>query len=377
MKYLQYRRAMCRYIKELPIELTVGVLGALLGALGLLILQWSGLSELSPEMVNDFVLKSLICLGLAGLLIVSVHWKEYLLRMKGVLFYGMTFLLFQVYFFFYFGLYILVVSFAFAYPIRDWVAQVSLQYLRLDTTWGVYDMLYPAVAFFTEYPVLLRVVNFAYAQTAIVMFIGLLLVSFCSMRLTRQYLLAFFFSSLLATVVWILLPAVAPYQLATSEKFIDSPYYEQINTETQSVVLLYETFTGTQWGTSVEAYTAYWRNITADFGYASSSNPSMHIIWGVLLTVYLWRAYPLFGAVAALYAVVESIGTMLFLQHYFIDIPVGFLFALLSIWVAGKLDRAEDTNKHFDKVLWFTPLVLAEKVGIQARNWLKNKLSAH
>jgi len=311
------------------------------------------------------------------LLAVFVRYKKYILRMSGPLRYGALFIIFQIYFFFYLALYMFIVSLAFVLVTQEWVATVSLQYLQLDTVWRMYDLLDPVVLFFTKYEGLLQIVNLFYAQTIIVMFVTLFVLPFCSARLTRQYILAFFFSSLLATILWVSGPAVAPYQLATSDKFDESQYKATISVASEPVLQLYEKHVDTSWAHLTDSYTQYWRDITSEYGYAVSSNPSMHIVWGILLIVYLWRAYVPLGFVAALYAMIESIGTMLFLQHYFIDILAGVLFAFVSIWIAGKLERAEAANKHFDQVFWFTPLLLAEQAGARAREWLKDKLSAH
>jgi hypothetical protein len=42
-----------------------------------------------------------------------------------------------------------------------------------------------------------------------------------------------------------------------------------------------------------------------------------------------------------MYALVQSIGTILFLQHYLIDIPVGVLVAMVTIWIVNQIYNKE------------------------------------
>lgn len=234
-----------------------------------------------------------------------------------------------------------------------WMGQVSLWYLQLDTWLGVYDWMGSVIAFIVGQPLLYAAIDTSYRLTLPAVFVGVGVLVFSSWSLTRQFLIAFFVAQVLCSVVWAALPALAPYQLAITDSFANTEYDAVVTEATSPVLDLHTQFAGTQWAETTDAYASEWEAVTADYGYAISSNPSMHVLWGMLLLVFLWRVHWLFGCAAAIFFIFETIGTMFFLQHYLIDLPMGVLFAFIALYITKKLTPFEERHFADANTFWF------------------------
>jgi membrane-associated phospholipid phosphatase len=89
-----------------------------------------------------------------------------------------------------------------------------------------------------------------------------------------------------------------------------------------------------------------------------TTNPSMHVCWGVLLCYFafiLWR--PL-GFIFVPWLVLNILATLYTLQHYVIDLPFGILFAIITLILTNYLFKKEHAyyTGHYD-ALYFIDAV--------------------
>ena len=366
---MRYLAALSLAIRSLPHELRLGSVAVL----GLTLALWWR-HETVPELLfdqttlNELLHHSGGILLFVGLLTACSLVYPWLLR-QPVKLVGLRWVLFGSYLGIFYLLYSQLVTLLFGLPRSQYVAEMSLWYVALDTRLGVYDVLSAWIAFFLAEPWLGTLVSATYSYLVYIVLGGVLLVSFYSARLAREYLLAGFISLIIAVPVWLLFPGIAPYELAVTEAFSTLELDATITEATDPVRSLYDQFAGTRWAKTTAGWAQYWEDETQGLGHAISVNPSMHIIWGVLLTYYLWRATWWWGTLGLAVALLQAIGTMLYLQHYLIDLPVGLIFGGVAIWVARQLAKRECSSQQFREEFWFWPLLQSQQVG----RWLQRR----
>ena len=81
------------------------------------------------------------------------------------------------------------------------------------------------------------------------------------------------------------------------------------------------------------------KNRSLDGTMPTSTLPSAHVAWAALIVYYAYRTEKRFLWVLFPIAVLSTIGTILFAQHYFVDIPAGILVTALSIYLVRSLGR--------------------------------------
>ena len=362
---------MRRYASHVPIEMLCGIV------VSVVLCAWAGWRLLySPDTAITLEKTQFIfwytaaVIGLFGLLTAcSVH-RVWLCRFPRSMYIAIRCVVFASYIGIFISLYTHLAVQTFSLVSAERVAKVSVWFVQLDISWGVYTWLQPIIEFFLRHSFWYSVVSVAYSSTILVVFLVVCILPFFSYKITRQYYMALMISTLLSIPLWLLGPALAPHQLAVTPSLQETSMQAEVTASTQPVLALHQQYEETQWGSDVSALSEYWEGVhTEGFGYAISSNPSMHVIWGVLLTVFLWRAHWALGAAGLIFAVEETIGTLLFLQHYVIDLPVGFFVALLTLWVTKKLYVFERRHMCVDSRFWFLPVVH----GTAARIWLRKK----
>lgn len=175
-----------------------------------------------------------------------------------------------------------------------------------------------------------------YAYRAIGVFMALVLLALAGGHRTlfRQYLLAFFMATLLAMPFWKLLPAIAPNEMYR-QNILQSEISEQLQVDTAIKEKLTPSFT--QYLTKLEQ-----TNIDPEREvFSTSTFPSMHVAWGVLIAYFgtlLW--WPL-GIVLIPWALANAVSTMYVLEHYGIDAIGGILLAVLAIIISRLLLAVE------------------------------------
>ncbi len=186
---------------------------------------------------------------------------------------------------------------------------------------------YPFIAFqnvpYPEWMVNFIKFSFFYLPVVLVFF-GLYL--FFSHRDRFREIAAAFCLSLAALLFfWELVPVLSPH-----DRFLDNVYALPISADIgQNLVSNYHP------QPSIELILEKVRKIkTADLGgvMPTSTFPSAHVVWASLLAYYSYKTRRELGLLFGIVAFLSMAGTVLFAQHYLVDVPAGILVAAASIF---------------------------------------------
>jgi len=268
----------------------------------------------------------------------------------------------------------ILVSSVFASVNGEYAISVSSWYLALDVQMGVYRFLDTCIAIVLNTPYAVEFFGFFYSNTMIVVAGLVFLFAFHSKKLAREYMFALVIASVVSTPFWLLLPAIAPVQLATYESVAVYDTAGVLSGQTAVVMELFTKYENTNWAAVVTGWDDFWRQVY-DFGWGFpvSCNPSMHIIWGVLVAFYARKIHWFFGAAGIFFLVAEGVGTMLFLQHYLIDIGFGFIIAALVIVLTQKLLTFEKRYLSVNTDAWFSFMDYMEHTGVKILSLIKGR----
>lgn len=138
---------------------------------------------------------------------------------------------------------------------------------------------------------------------------------------------AFFAGSLILFAGWIFFPVLSP-----QDRFIDNEYNLPVPASVQEYVDAYRP--QEEIATFLKDVRERKRDLTV---LPTSTFPSAHVFWSALVSYYAWRAHKWLILFAFPFAVLSSLGTVFFAQHYFVDIPAGILVGVVSVWLARRL----------------------------------------
>ncbi|RUR13658.1 phosphatase PAP2 family protein [Legionella sp. km772] len=151
--------------------------------------------------------------------------------------------------------------------------------------------------------------------------------------LFRKYLLAFFLAPTIALPMWLAGPAITPNEMYRVNMFsvpAVTPYQEAYKKLTLGPHLdKFLNYVGENIENPVQKYPII------------STNPSMHVCWGFLITYFailLWR--PL-AFIFIPWFVLTALSTIYTFQHYLIDIPAGILCAIITLMATSYLLKFE------------------------------------
>ncbi|HZX50246.1 MAG TPA: phosphatase PAP2 family protein [Candidatus Paceibacterota bacterium] len=149
-------------------------------------------------------------------------------------------------------------------------------------------------------------------------------------KLFREAAAVFSIGSLLLLAGWVMFPVLSPH-----DRFIDNVYQLPIPPAIQQYVGAYSP------QAEIQSFLAGMRDLKEKLEFLPTSTfPSGHAAWGVWLVYFAWRVRPkLLFAVVPL-VTLSSVGTFLFAQHYFVDVPAGIAVATLSVFVVRWALRA-------------------------------------
>lgn len=168
-----------------------------------------------------------------------------------------------------------------------------------------------------------KTVELSFFNLALIMIFASFYVFFKNKRLFREFASAISLSFLIAFPVWFFLPALSP-----QDRFIDNIYKLPLSAEMsrqlknyrpqEEIVAIFK---------KERAYKAGMENMS------TSTIPSAHVFWAVVLGYYLYRAKKWFAIIISPILILSSFGTVFFAQHYFVDIPAGILTAFAAIFL--------------------------------------------
>ncbi len=240
---------------------------------------------------------------------------------------------------------------------QDRTLAYSVVFLKLDTAlFGptAYESLVSAIA---PHPILSHLVITTYEYFALLPILTALLLVIRSVHLFREYFMGFTLLHLFALPVWYLIPALAPAGLLLDHALPRTD--EVVREERTATERVHAAYAGTYWAERTDAWRTFWKR--DDGSLPVSTNPSMHVAWGMLVVLYLFRIAPLLGYAGATLQVLSSIGTVYLLQHYTVDTVTGCALAVLAYYAARALLTLERRFLLVDTSVWFTPWCVARE----------------
>ena len=166
---------------------------------------------------------------------------------------------------------------------------------------------------------------FLYLGAALVVFASYV---FYAKRQLLQEAGATFFAALLVMFVgWTFFPALSPH-----DRFLDNVYGLSVPPLVQEYVNDYHP------QEEIRSFLSYIRERKEGLSYLPTTTmPSAHVAWATLLAYYAWRAHRWLGLAVLPFALLSMLGTVLFAQHYFVDIPMGMLVSAGSILLVKRI----------------------------------------
>ena len=157
-------------------------------------------------------------------------------------------------------------------------------------------------------------------------------------------------------MIWLFVPGIAPLQYVTTAVSDDRLATETHKGYDREISTLYNKNADSLWGIQVTELVSVWVKVEQDgYGLPVSSNPSTHIIWGVLSIYIAWNVSRVLATAVVGFTMLQAAGTMIFMQHYLIDLPLGVLVTMCSLYLARRLS----TSLHDENLLfWFSPTPL-------------------
>lgn len=151
-------------------------------------------------------------------------------------------------------------------------------------------------------------------------------------QLFREAIGAFFLGLMILYAGWLVFPVLSPH-----DRFIDNVY------ELPTVEAVQPYVDNYQPQKEIAAFLQGMRERKEDLSVLPTSTfPSAHVAWATILVYYAWRLWPWLGLIAFPFAVVSSVGTFLFAQHYFVDLTAGILVSVLAIFLVRLIVRKQN-----------------------------------
>ena len=148
-------------------------------------------------------------------------------------------------------------------------------------------------------------------------------------RAFRRFVVSFFLCAILALPMWFFAPAVSPQLMYNKNIFsLDMPKDVEVGLSSLNQSSYFKAF--------LNATDRYWLALGTT-AIAVSSNPSMHVAWGIIILYFafvLWR--PL-GIILVPWSTFNTIATVYTLQHYAVDVFFGVILGVLALVFTRQL----------------------------------------
>ena len=261
--------------------------------------------------------------------------------------------------------YLLLVGVVYLSSNIEYTGLMTLWHLELDVFFRVPELL-QAILTYCSWPQLFDYISHVYTNLVIIVLLFILFFSFVSTRLARQYVLSLYLSALVSIPLWLLFPTIAPLQATITDSFSEFSRHEELLIATAPYTEVFNSFTDTAWNEHTNFFVSSWDGLVQDgFGYTISNNPSMHVIWCVLLFVYLSRLHRLLSVYATFLLAGGVIGTVYFMQHYLIDLVTGALVAWGTVKLVDRLYARAEQSGRVDIQFWFSTILFLERLRVR------------
>ncbi|MES2437166.1 MAG: phosphatase PAP2 family protein [Patescibacteria group bacterium] len=227
----------------------------------------------------------------------------------------------------------------FAHQSVERVTEISNWYMMLDKKiFGVYP------AFFIHsisYPVFLEMLIVYSYHAAFLLLLGVLVFAFCmNKKVFRILILSIFISHVLGYACWALWPSIAPSEMYRLN-ILNAPISSDIQASVENMKLS-ENLTQ-----EIDKIDSFWIDPAGKL-LSVSTNPSMHIVWAILVlyaAMSLWRPS---GYILVPWFILNMLGTLFTIQHYGIDIIAGLVLGVATVYIVQKLLRYEERIKPYN-----------------------------
>jgi PAP2 superfamily len=178
------------------------------------------------------------------------------------------------------------------------------------------------------YPdVLIRFIILSFEGMSGILLAAAIVIASVRLNLLREFVAAFCVCMLLMVPLWLALPALSP-----QDRFIDNAYHLPVPREIASAVVDFHPMP------PIADFLATVR--TGKSGLAdlpTSTIPSAHAAWAVLVGFYLFRTRKWLGWIALPFLIGSTLGTVILAQHYLVDPIIGIMIAWFAIWAVEKI----------------------------------------
>lgn len=151
-----------------------------------------------------------------------------------------------------------------------------------------------------------------------------------------RVVLSFALVLIIGTPLWAIFPAIPPF-----DAYYDNTHDLFVPENVKDAMINYHP------NPTLASFFDSIKNLNTKFKdfYAITTMPSMHIAWSVIIVYFGFLFYRPLVIILAPYFVLNGIATIYVLQHYTIDLPTGFITAVVSIWLAGLIAKKTKTPK--------------------------------
>jgi hypothetical protein len=204
---------------------------------------------------------------------------------------------------------------------------------------------YPFIAFQNvAYPEwIINSIKFSFFYLPVIFIFFSLYLFFSHRDRFREIAAAFCLSLAVLLFFWEIVPVLSPH-----DRFLDNVYALPISADIgQNLVSNYHP------QPSIELILQKERKMkTANLGgvMPTSTFPSAHVVWAALLAYYAYKTRRELGLLLGIVAFLSIAGTVLFAQHYFVDVPAGIIVAAASIFIVNATTKNSSSLSKFQNL---------------------------
>ncbi|MEK7187649.1 MAG: phosphatase PAP2 family protein [Patescibacteria group bacterium] len=177
----------------------------------------------------------------------------------------------------------------------------------------------------------IRIVAFSFMDLPVFIIAFSLYVFAFQRKIFREMAAVFCFSLVLMLFLWQIFPVLSPH-----DRYLDNVYNLPNSPSMNEALKKYEP------QPLIEKFLSEMRerkNQSLGGTMPTSTLPSAHVAWATLLVYYVWRVKKQLLLLFFPIAFLSTIGTFLFAQHYFVDVPAGIAVMMFAIYLVRFTNR--------------------------------------
>jgi membrane-associated phospholipid phosphatase len=182
-----------------------------------------------------------------------------------------------------------------------------------------------------------RAVIFSFKELSLLVIIAAIYVFLKNKPVFQEFSASFCLILLLMFPLWLIFPALSPH-----DRFIDNVYSLPISPAVQKEV---ESYNPNNCLKQFLAETRTRKEAGQNPYLPTSTMPSAHAAWVVLVGYYFFRTKIFVGIISLPFLALSLLGTVFLAQHYFIDIIAGILISFIAIIIIRLLTSFESSAR--------------------------------